>query len=204
MRKKSSYVIIERTKSELIVKVLICQKRGVRVMDQEKRSRYAEILLNAYQNDIFKIVWSTSGFSMAIDSKKKDMLPELKEEEFIEYAFSIIKMVIDLAEDRVANEKYEGDLKIAQAIFEKEHDLKNHLYIKRNSKMDCFKLLEYEIISHRNKENPANIEATSAIIKMMIEKEDNETVYAFETSRRDLEDMINKLIELKEKVDTIV
>ena len=119
-------------------------------MDNEKRKIYSEVLLNAYQNGVFKVIWSTSGFSMAIDSKKKEMIPEIKEEDFVEYAFSIIKMVIDLAEEKKTNEKYEGDLKIAQIIFDKEHDLKNHLYIKRNSKIDCFKLLEYEIISHRS------------------------------------------------------
>ena len=172
-------------------------------MDNEKRKIYSEVLLNAYQNGVFKVIWSTSGFSMAIDSKKKEMIPEIKEEDFVEYAFSIIKMVIDLAEEKKTNEKYEGDLKIAQIIFDKEHDLKNHLYIKRNSKIDYFKLLEYEIISHRSEDNPTDIEATSAIIKMVIEKEDDETTYVFETSKRDLEDIIDKLVELKEKIDVI-
>lgn len=40
-------------------------------MDNEKRKIYSEVLLNAYQNGVFKVIWSTSGFSMAIDSKKK-------------------------------------------------------------------------------------------------------------------------------------
>ncbi len=88
-------------------------------MDNEKRKIYSEVLLNAYQNGVFKVIWSTSGFSMAIDSKKKEMIPEIKEEDFVEYAFSIIKMVIDLAEEKKTNEKYEGDLKIAQIIFDK-------------------------------------------------------------------------------------
>ena len=42
-------------------------------MDNEKRKIYSEVLLNAYQNGVFKVIWSTSGFSMAIDSKKKDL-----------------------------------------------------------------------------------------------------------------------------------
>ncbi len=172
-------------------------------MDKEKRNKYSEILLNAYQNNIFKIVWSTSGFSMAIDSKRKEMIPEVKDEDFVEYAFSIIKMVIDLAEEKEIDEKYEGDLETAKIIFDKERDLKNHLYIKRNSKIDCFKLLDYEIISHRNEDNPTDIEATSAIVKIVIEQEDDETSYTFETSRRDLEDIIDKLVELKEKLDII-
>ena len=172
-------------------------------MDNEKKNKYAEVLLNAYQNGVFKIVWSTSGFSMAIDPKKKEMLPEVKEEDFVTYAFSIIKLVIGLAEGKKIDETCEVDLEIAQFIFEKEHDLKNHLYIKKNSKIDCFKLLEYEIISHRNEENPVNIEATSAIVKVVVEKDDNETSYTFETSKRDLEDIIEKLIELKEKIDII-
>ncbi len=172
-------------------------------MNKEKRNKYSEVLLNAYQNGVFKVVWSTSGFSMAIDSKRKEMIPEIKEEDFVEYAFSIIKMVIDLAEERKIDEKYEGDLEIAQIIFDKEYDLKNHLYIKKNSKINCFKLLEYEIISHRSEDNPIDIMATSAIVKMIIEKEDDETTYAFETSRRDLENIIDKLVELKEKIDII-
>ena len=125
-------------------------------MDKEKRNKYSKVLLNAYQEGVFKIVWSTSGFSMAVDSKRKEMIPEIKKEDFVEYAFSIIKMVVDLAEERKTDEKYEGDLETAQTIFAKEHDLKNHLYIKKNSKIDCFKLLEYEIISHRSEDNPKN------------------------------------------------
>lgn len=172
-------------------------------MDKEKRKKYSEALLNAYQNGVFKIVWNTSGFSMAIDSKRKEMISEVKEEDFIEYAFSIIEMVIDLAEEREIGETYEGDLETAKIIFDKEHDLKNHLYIKKNSKIDCFKLLNYEIISHRNADKPKDIEATSAIVKMVIEKEGDETSYAFETSRRDLEDIIKNLVELKEKIDMV-
>ena len=38
---------------------------------------------------------------------------------------------------------------------------------------------------------------------MVIEKEDDETTYVFETSKRDLEDIIDKLVELKEKIDVI-
>lgn len=74
-------------------------------MDKEKKNKYAEVLLNAYQNGVFKIVWSTSGFSMAIDSKRKEMIPEVKEEDFLEYAFSIIKMVTALAEEREIDKK---------------------------------------------------------------------------------------------------
>lgn len=172
-------------------------------MDKEKRNEYSEILLNAYQNGVFRIIWSTSGFSMAIDPKRKEMIPEIKEEDFVEYAFSIIKIVIDLAEERVIDLKYENDLETAQTIFDQEHDLKNHLYIKKNSKIDCYKLLEYEIISHRSEDNPTDIEATSAIVKMVTEKEDDEDSYVFEISKRDLENIIDKLIELKEKLDII-
>lgn len=172
-------------------------------MDKEKKIKYSEALLNAYQNGVLKIVWSVSGFSIAIDSKRKETIPEIKEEEFVEYAFSVIKIIIDLAEEKEIDENYKNDLETAKKIFDKEHDLKNHLYIKKNSKIDCFKLLEYEIISHRSEDNPTNIEVTSAIIKMVIERGDDESTYTFETSRRDLEDIIAKLIEIKEKIEMI-
>lgn len=172
-------------------------------MDKEKKIKYSKALLSAYQNGVLKIVWSTSGFSIAIDSKRKGTIPEIKEEEFIEYAFSVIKIIIDLAEEKEIDENYKNDLEIAKKIFDKEHDLKNHLYIKKKSKIDCFKLLEYEIISHRSEDNPINIEATSAIVKMVIEKGDDESTYTFETSIRDLEDIIAKLVEIKEKIEMI-
>ena len=172
-------------------------------MDKEKRIKYSEALLNAYQNGVLKIVWSTSGFSIAIDSKRKETIPEIEEEEFVEYVFSVIKIIIDLAEEKEIDESYKNDLETAKKIFDKEHDLKNHLYIKRNSKIDCFKLLEYEIISHRSEDNPSNIGATSAIVKMVIEKGDDESTCTFEISTRDLEDMIAKLVEIKEKIEMI-
>lgn len=170
---------------------------------EEKRRRYSKILLEAYNSGILKIIWSTSGFSIAVDSKKEEMISELKKEEFVEYAFSIFKMVIDLAEGRETDKRCEEDLEIAGSILEKEYDLRNHLYIKRNSKLDCFKLLEYEIISHRNEEDPQKIESASAIIKLAAESEGGENICTFEASRRDLKDIIDKLIELKEKMDMI-
>ena len=93
---------------------------------------------------------------MAVDSKQRKLIPEINEEDFVEYAFSTIKLVIDLAEERDVG-KSNGDLETAKLIFQKEHDLRNHLYIKKNSKIDCFKLLEYDVISHRNEEDPGKI-----------------------------------------------
>ena len=172
-------------------------------MTEEKRSKFIEALLEAYNAGIFKIVWSSSGFTMALDSKRKELIPEINDEEFVDYAFSIIKTVIDLADGREIAEEKTQDLEIAQLIFEKEYDLKNHLFIKRNSKIDCFKLLEYELIAHRSEEKPINIEANSAILKIVTEKNDMEDSHAFEISRRDLDAMINKLMELKEKMDDL-
>ena len=171
-------------------------------MDQEKRERYKEVLQRAYLDGVLKIIWSGSGFSMAVDSKQRKLIPEINEEDFVEYAFSTIKLVIDLAEERDVG-KSNGDLETAKLIFQKEHDLRNHLYIKKNSKIDCFKLLEYDVISHRNEEDPGKIEATSVILKMVIEKDNEEKIYSFETYQRDLEDMIDKLVGLKEKLDAI-
>ncbi len=172
-------------------------------MDYENRDKYREVLLNAYQSEILKIVWSTSGFAMAVAPEGMKIFPEMKEKDFREYVFSIIKLVIGLAENREMDEKDEDKLEIAKIIFEKEYDLKNHLYIKKSSKIECFTLLEYEIISHRNLENPTEIEATSAIIKIVTEEDDEENTYKFEVSRRDLEDMINQLDELKKKIDKV-
>lgn len=170
-------------------------------MNKDKRDKYAEVLLNAYNSGLFKIVWNTSGFSLGIDPKRKELIPELKEKEFIEYAFSIVKIVVDLAEDKDVGDMPENDLATAKVIYEQENDLKNHLYIKRNSKINCFKLLESQIISYRNEENPKEIEANSAIIKVVMEKDDDDTSYTFEISRRDLGNIIDNLIELKEKLD---
>ena len=156
-------------------------------MDQEKRERYKEVLQRAYLDGVLKIIWSGSGFSMAVDSKQRKLIPEINEEDFVERDVG----------------KSNGDLETAKLIFQKEHDLRNHLYIKKNSKIDCFKLLEYDVISHRNEEDPGKIEATSVILKMVIEKDNEEKIYSFETSQRDLEDMIDKLVGLKEKLDAI-
>ncbi len=169
----------------------------------DKKKEYAKILLNAYYNKLFKIVWNTSGFSLGVDAKRKNMFPELKEKHFIDYAFSIIRIVIDLAEGKVDEGVSEEDLKIAEEIYEHEDDLKNHLFIKKNSKIDCFRLLETQIISYRNDEDPREIEVNSAVVKMMLEKDDNDTSFTFEISRRDLDEIIGKLTELREKMDSI-
>ena len=55
-------------------------------MTAEKRNKYAEVLLDSYNAGIFKIVWSSSGFTIAVDSKRKELIPEVNDEEFIDYA----------------------------------------------------------------------------------------------------------------------
>lgn len=172
-------------------------------MDNEIKNNYAKILLSAYQDGLLKIVWNTSGFSLGIAPQKEYVIPELKKQEFVDYAFSIIKIVMDLAENKENEDVLESDLEIAKIIYGQEKDLINHLYVKRNSKINCFKLLESQIISYRNRENPRKIEANSAVLKMILEKDDDDTSYTFEISRRDLGDVIDQLIELKEKMDSI-
>lgn len=172
-------------------------------MNQDKRDKYAKVLLNTYHSGLLKIVWNTSGFSIGIDPKSKDLIPEMKEKEFIDYAFSIIKLVAGLAEDKRTADALETDMETAKEIYDQEKDLRDHLYIKRNSKLNCFKLLESQLISYRNEENPKEIEANSAIIKIIMEKDDENMSFAFEISRRDLGNLIDNLIKLKEKIDSI-
>ena len=127
----------------------------------------------------------------------------VKEKEFVEYAFSVIKIIVDLVEQEAIDEKNESDLEVARFILDREPGLKNHLYIKRNSKIDCFKRLECEIISHRNEEEPICVEATSAIVKVIVEKNEEDISYMFETSIRDLNDIIGELTELKKRMQMI-
>ena len=141
-------------------------------MNKDKKEKFTKIFLDAYDNNLIKIVWNTSGFSLAIDSKSKNLIPELKDKEFIDYIFSIVKIVIDMAENDNVEDVCEADLKVAKMIYIREKDLKNHLYIKRNSKINCFKLMESQIISYRSEENPKDIEANAAILKMVTEKDD--------------------------------
>ena len=169
----------------------------------DKKDEYAEILLNAYNEGIFKILWNTSSFSIGVDHRRKDMFPELKDEKFKKYILYIISIIRKMAEDKEIENLPEDDLKVAKEIYAQEKDLKNHLYIKRNTKIHCFKRLESQIISYRKEENPKEIEADSAIIRMLIEKEDEDTSCVFEISRRDLGEMIDYLTELKEKLDSI-
>lgn len=164
---------------------------------------YAEIFLNAYKRGLLKIIWSTSGFSLGIDSNRKESIPELRDKEFVEYVFSIIKRVAELADGREGRNIPEEDLEVAKVIYESEYDLKNHLYIKKHSKISCFKLLESQIISYRDDENPKETAAVSAILKLMTENGDDEKSSSFEVSSRDLDDIIKALTMLKEKMDSL-
>ena len=164
---------------------------------------YAEIFLNAYKRGLLRIIWSTSGFSLGIDSNRKESIPELRDKEFVEYVFSIIKIVIELADGREGQNIPEEDLEVAKVVYECEHDLKNHLYIKKHSKIYCFKLLESQIIGYRDDENPKVTTAVSAILKLMTENGDDEESRSFEVSSRDIDDIIKTLTALKEKMDSL-
>ena len=169
----------------------------------DKKDEYAEILLNAYNEGIFNILCNTSSFSFGVDHRRKDIFPELKDEKFKKYILYIISIIRKMAEDKEIENLPEDDLKVAKEIYAQEKDLKNHLYIKKNSKINCFRFLRTQIISYRNEENPKEIEANSAIIKMIMENDDDDESCTFEVSRRDLGDIIEQLMELKEKMDNI-
>lgn len=172
-------------------------------MDRDNKKKYAEVLLHAYHNKILKIIWSAYGFSLGIDSEKEGLLPELKEKNFRQYAVSIIKIAADLAEGGPTENVSGDDLETAKAIYAQEMDLKKHLYIKKNSKVDCFKHLECQIISYRNDKNPKETDADSALIKIITEKDDKDSSVSFEISRRDLGEVITYLEEIKAKMDRI-
>ena len=53
-------------------------------------------------------------------------------------------------------------------------------------------------------ENPKEIAVNSAIIKMMLEKDDEDKSFSFEISQRDLNEIIDKLTELNEKMACII
>ncbi len=39
-------------------------------MNNDKKDKYADILLTAYNSGLLKTVWNTSGFSLGIDPKR--------------------------------------------------------------------------------------------------------------------------------------
>ena len=172
-------------------------------MDNEKRNIYANILLEAYNKNLVKILWSASGASLGINDKNEDLISEFNDEGFINFSFSVIQRVISIAEGKILPDDESITNETARKIYEKEHDLENHLYIKKNNVADSFKRMEYEIVSHRNSDKPDIIEANSAIIKIISEKDDDEITHVFEVSKRDIRDIVDIFTELNDKMNTI-
>ena len=148
---------------------------------------YADILLNAYQQKILMIKWNKTGFTVAVDETKADMISEIGKDEFLDYTFRIVRKVVDLVEGKSINEP----------------DLKNHLSVKKNSKLDSFRGMETQIISYRKESSPEEVEVSSAIVKITTEDSETDKSTVFELSRRDLTELIEELIELKEKLDSL-
>lgn len=173
-------------------------------METEKKKTYSQLLLEAYGNDDLKVIWSTSGFAISINPQKKNEITEFKDKDFIKYIFDIFKNVSNIVEDIGVSEQIdEEDLETAKAIVKEESDLKNHLYIKKHASVECFKVFEYEIVSHMNNDDPTEIAASSAIIKIDADLQDKEEKLIFEISRRDVKELITKLTELDQKLDLL-
>lgn len=164
---------------------------------------YADILLNAYQQKILMIKWNKTGFTVAVDETKADMISEIGKDEFVDYTFRIVRKVVDLVEGKSINDLSEKDKKVAEYIYENEPDLKNHLSVKKNSKLDSFRGMETQIISYRKESSPEEVEVSSAIVKITTEDSETDKSTVFELSRRDLTELIEELIELKEKLDSL-
>ena len=102
-------------------------------MAQETKNAYQQVLINAYQKGFLELLWNSSGFSLGIDPKRKKMIPEFNDKEFVEYVFSVLKLVVAIAEGEDLKDIPQSDLEAATIIYNQEYDLKNHLYIKKNS-----------------------------------------------------------------------
>lgn len=164
---------------------------------------YADILLSAYQQKILKIKWNKTGFTVAVDENKADLISEIGKDEFIDYTFRIVRRVVDLVEGKAITDLPEEDKKAAEYIYENEPDLRNHLLVKKNSKLDSFRGMETQIISYRKEFSPEEVEVSSAIVKITTEDSEIDKSTVFELSRRDLTELIEELIELKEKLDSL-
>lgn len=173
-------------------------------MEKENKKIYSQRLLEAYRDEDLKLLWSTSGFSIAFNPQAKKEIKNLKNKEFVKYVFDICKVVSDIVQDNTLNEQIEAeDLEVANEIISEEFDLKNHLYIKKHATIECFKVFEYEIVSHMDIDNPTDIAASAAIIKIDTDLQDKDEKLIFEITRRDLKAFIAKLSELDLKLDLL-
>ena len=107
-------------------------------MKQEKKDKYAKVLLHVYQSGLLKIVWTISGFSLGMNPNGKEIVSELKEKEFIDYAFSIIKIVMELAEEETIEDVSETDLEIAREIYKQETAFKKSSLYKKKYQNSLF------------------------------------------------------------------
>lgn len=173
-------------------------------MEKENRKIHSQKFLKAYRDEDLKLLWSTAGFSIAFNPQIKKEIQSLKNKEFIKYVFDICKIVSDIVQENALYEQFETeDLEIAKEIINAEFDLKNHLYIKKHASIECFKVCEYEIVSHMDINNPTHIAASAAIIKIDADLQDKDEKLIFEISRRDLKEFIAKLTELDQKLDLL-
>lgn len=172
----------------------------------ENNGNYIDKFLEFYQNGLIKIIWSANGFSIAVDAESKDKLQEFQDEKFIDTAFSVIKIVSKMAnnkdidfEDSGLSKKY---IEVAKIILDSEPDLENHLAVKRLSINNNYRVMEYDIVAHRNRNKPDEIVVNAALLKFMCSDEE-EKRFIFEVSRRDVNELINQLTELSEKLEEL-
>ncbi|MUT64919.1 hypothetical protein [Paenibacillus sp. NEAU-GSW1] len=177
-------------------------------MTLEQFRRYVELFSQFYKDGKVGAKWGREQvyFRPTIDLDEE--LPKIdstfSEEEFVDVAFIILKVVRDLSNGVSSKNIDEAKIQIISEIFlNQNEDVLEHARIRSTSVINTFEEIDYEIATKRSKEDPNYIIGTSVILSLVYNdsiKPDSNHRFALELSTKELKEIVKVL---EEAVDTI-
>lgn len=160
---------------------------------------YGKYLIDLYKNGLIHIEWLKNGQALKFEDCVK--FDNINRKEFITYTFRIVKIVRNILLGKESVDVNEDEYALAEQMAQDEQENKDALYLKSISLLDTYNSVEYDILSHYNK-NSGN-STKSAIIKFNYDKIDDEDTQnvKMEISKMDLSKLIDSLNEILNQLD---
>lgn len=164
--------------------------------------KYGNFMYEQLRNETILVSWRKKGFSLRLVNE--NILDDLEsKEEFIDTAFFILKNARSYMEEKSIDEAY---VEYIKKLIDNVPYLKNNFMVYKSSGSYILEEYDYEILTKRDNEDINNVVGYSSQVSLNAthsNDSDKMKTMTFEISSHDLDKLISKLIEAKEKIDLL-
>lgn len=179
-------------------------------MPSEKFMKYVELFSQFYKEDKVSAKWGKELLSFRpsinLEEELKKIDPSYNEEEFVDVAFTILRVIRDFS-NGVSPKADEEKVQIITEVFlSNNHDILEHVRIHASSVVNTFEDIDYEVTTKRSKKDPNIVISKSIVLSLIYNdpmKPDTNNRFALEISTKELKEIMKALEDALETIEKI-